>query len=66
MDDFNYLAQGEGRPFNTSSGTGMLGILPDGTKIIYRPGSSALSGNVPTIEIQRPDGSKVIEIRYGP
>lgn len=42
-----------------------VGTLPDGTRVIVRPGSSDRSGNLPTIEIQNAGGTKSLDkIRY--
>jgi hypothetical protein len=42
-----------------------IGTLPDGKRVIFRLKSSERSGNVPTIEIQNPSGSKLLDkIRY--
>jgi len=50
------------KPINTSFGPGEMSILPDGTRVISRPNSTTTG--FPTIEIQRPDGRTVLEIRY--
>ncbi len=41
-----------------------VGTNPDGSRVIVRPGSSAGSGNVPTVEIQNPRGKPTDKIRY--
>jgi hypothetical protein len=42
-----------------------VGELPNGDRIVVRPGSSEGSGNRPTIEIQTPNGKKPRDkIRY--
>lgn len=63
-DDFDQLTEGGTPPktINTSFGPGQISVMPDGTKVIARP-SSSTTGQ-PTIEIQRPDGKTVVEIRY--
>ncbi|SHE91803.1 hypothetical protein SAMN02745784_02209 [Tissierella praeacuta DSM 18095] len=58
--DFNKLNQGKTTTY--SNGT-KVGQLPDGTKINVRPGSSNVSGNKPTLEIQG-KGKHKIKIRY--
>lgn len=58
--DFNRLNQGKATTY--SNGT-KVGQLPDGTKINVRPGSSSISGNKPTLEIQG-KGKHKIKIRY--
>lgn len=61
--DFDYLSHGgEIKDMGTKYGNGKIAILPDGTKIISRPGSRSMEGS--TIEIQRPDGKSVVKIRY--
>lgn len=62
--DFDYLSQGVSTSVTTPTGIRRFATLADGTRIVFRPGSSARSGNVPTIEVQRPDGKNVVEIRY--
>lgn len=58
--DFNKLNQGKSTSY--PNGT-TVGELPDGTKINVRPGSSHVSGNKPTLEIQG-KGQFKIKIRY--
>jgi len=45
---------------NTPKGTVTVVTLPSGTKVIGRPSTAG----DPTVEVQRPDGRKVAEIRY--
>lgn len=65
-DDFEqFVEEGNGtspNPIETPYGPGEMTILPDGTKVIARPGSKTTG--LPTIEIQRPAGGKALEIRY--
>lgn len=62
--DFDKLTEQGTSPktINTQFGPGLVSILPDGTKVVSRPSSS--STGEPTIEIQKPNGKTVIEIRY--
>lgn len=58
--DFDKLNEGDTKTY--PNGT-KVGQLPDGTKINVRPGSSNVSGNKPTVEIQG-KGQYKIKIRY--
>ena len=61
--DFDYLSQGNpSRVINTQFGPGRVTTLPDGSRIVLRPSSK--STQTPTIDVMRPDGNKVVEIRY--
>ncbi|GKT02416.1 hypothetical protein AVKW3434_23525 [Acidovorax sp. SUPP3434] len=61
--DFDYLPiDGDAKRINARYGPGKMALLPDGTRIVYRPGS--LSTGDRTIEVQRPDGKTFVEIRY--
>jgi hypothetical protein len=58
QQDFDYLTQGA-RVIRPNSEV-QIGILEDGTRVISRPSTTGPL----TIEIQRPDGRSVVEIRY--
>ena len=58
--DFDKLNEGDTKTY--PNGT-KVGQLPDGTRINVRPGSSNVSGNKPTLEIQG-KGQYKIKIRY--
>ncbi len=63
--DFDHVTQGsDKKPIQTAYGPGQVAILPDGSRVIYRPGSRSYGPTTPTIEVQRPDGKTVVEIRY--
>ena len=69
-DDFEMLTQGAASitPHGSTFGPSKTAILPDGTKITMRPGSTTDSR--PTIEIRKPTrpggkGKAVLEVRYG-
>jgi RHS repeat-associated protein len=54
---FDYISRGfPVKPISTSYGPGEVSELPDGTKIMWRAGSS--SGD-PTIQVDSPDGSQI-------
>ncbi|MEG0373637.1 MAG: T7SS effector LXG polymorphic toxin [Enterococcus sp.] len=62
LKDFKNLGITNIVEIQTTYGIGYVGILPDGRKIMVRPGSSALL-NYPTLEIINFDKTK-IKIRY--
>ncbi len=58
LDGFNSLGLDNVTEINTSYGTGYVGYLDDGTKVVVRPGSSS---GASTLEIQY---NKPVKIRY--
>ena len=69
VKDFNELSVSNVRVTRNSDGmTVYVGDLDDGRKVIARSGSGVRSGNIPTLEIQSPKGTKerTIKIRYTP
>lgn len=60
-DDFDSLQPTDVRPIETEHGPGRMGALPNGRKVVVRPGSS--DGARPTLEVQT--GKRKTKIRYG-
>ncbi len=61
LNDYNSLDVKNSHEIETRYGPGLMGILPDGSRVNVRPGST--QGDA-TLEIQKPNGVK-IKIRYG-
>ena len=61
IKEFDSLNPKNIKKVNTKYGAGRIGILPDGRKVIVRPGSS---DGRPTLEIRESNG-RGVEIRYG-
>lgn len=60
LTSFHMLLPDNTAEINTTYGPGLVGVLPDGSKIIARRGSSEGS---PTLEIETISGRR-IKIRY--
>ena len=61
LNDYNSLDVKNSHEIETRYGSGLMGTLPDGSRVNVRLGST--QGDA-TLEIQRPNGVK-IKIRYG-